>query len=127
MRKTISVETKGELDFVDITDKVVSIVRESDVKEGFCNLFVPGSTGGIIINEHESSLIGDFKKFFKELSSGSWDHPSNARSHLLAGLVGPEKNIPVKNGKMQLGTWQQIFLVNFDTSARNREIIISVC
>ncbi len=126
MRKTIAIETKGELDFIDITDKVADIVAQSGVKEGLCHLFIPGSTAGILINEHDSSLLDDFRELFQQLTKGSWRHPSNASSHLLAGLIGPEKTIPVKNASLQLGTWQQIFLVEFDVRPRSREVIVTV-
>ena len=123
----IHLRTKGELDVIDITDDVERIVKRSGIKHGICLVFVPGSTGGIILNENETSLMSDFKSTVKRLIKDvGYEHPVNARSHLRAMLFGCEKVLPIANGRLETGTWQQLMFVEFDTRAREREVIVIV-
>ena len=113
-------------DLVDITEEVEKIVRKSGVKRGLCLVFNSGSTGAIMINEYEERLLEDFRELFEKLSSGKHRHPSNAHSHLKAGLIGPGKTISIKDGKMELGTWQSIIFCEFDTCPRERSILVRI-
>jgi secondary thiamine-phosphate synthase enzyme len=125
--REIYIHSKGELDIVDITDEVEKIVKESKIENGICVVFCPGSTGAIMLNEYDYSLMEDFKSSMKKLiPKASYNHPVNAHSHLRAMLIGPEKIIPIKNGKLQLGTWQQIIFIEFDTRARERKILVKI-
>jgi len=113
-------------DLIDITDEVKKIVDKSRVKDGLCLVFNIGSTGAIMINENEERLFEDFREFFGKLTTGRHRHPSNAHSHLKAGLIGPGKTISVKGGKLELGTWQSIIFCEFDTCPRNRKVLVKV-
>jgi secondary thiamine-phosphate synthase enzyme len=106
---------------------VSRVVEKSGVKEGICLVFVPGATGAVVINENEPDLLEDFKKILEKLvPEEGYKHPHNAHSHLRAILLGPGETIPVSGGKLVLGTWQSIFLVNLDAGPREREVIVKV-
>jgi len=124
-QEIIEISTKTD-DFVDITSMVEEIVNRSNVKDGMCLVFNLGSTGSILINEYEYNLLEDFKETLEKITSGKHHHPSNAHSHLKAGLLGPGKVIPVKDGELQLGTWQSIIFCEFDVRPRKRRILVSV-
>jgi len=125
--QVLEFETSGELDIVDITDEVESIVASSGIKDGICLVFVPGATGAIIVNENDYHLLEDLKRILAKLVPNTgYAHPVNARSHLRAMLLGNNQALPVKNGRLQLGTWQQIMFVELDTHARHRKVIVKV-
>jgi len=127
MPKEFLVSTKNRYQLIDITEKVEEIIRESKIKEGICLIFTPHSTAGIILTENENGLKEDWLSFFKKLTSGiDFLHnqiDDNADSHILSGLLGQEKVLAIQDGKLIRGTWQQIFLVEFDGS-RNRKVIV---
>lgn len=123
--ETIGFSTKTD-ELRDITQEVGEIVGRSGVKDGLCLVFNIGSTGAILINEYEDGLLEDFREFFDKLASGRHHHPSNAHSHLKAGLVGPGKTVAVSNGELELGTWQSIIFCEFDVRPRNRKVLVKV-
>ena len=125
--ETIELTTSGELDIIDITQEVEKIVKRSGIKNGICIIIVPGSTGAVILNEYEHSLMEDLKNILKELiPSKNYNHPINARSHLRAILLGNNQVIPISNGELILGTWQQIIFIELDTRPRSRKIFVKV-
>lgn len=128
MRKIIEVDVKEKLAFVDITSKVAELVKKSGVKEGVCVVFSKGSTGAIIVNENDDDLISDLKELICKLvpENKSYKHPINSFSHLRAMLFGVSKTVPIINGELDLGTWQSIFLVNFDNVPRKREVVVVI-
>ena len=124
-QKIIEISTNPD-DIIDITSDVEEIVEESKIKDGVCLVFNLGSTGSILINENEDGLLEDFRETLKGITSGKHRHPSNAHSHLKAGLIGPGKVVPVKDGSLQLGTWQSIMFCEFDIRPRERKILVTV-
>jgi len=114
--------------FSNITGKVEDILRKSKIKNGICNVFSVGSTSSVIINEDDPMLLEDLKKVLEKISpeEGIYQHAMNAYSHIRSSIMENSQTIPVKNGKMLLGTWQEILLANFDTSEREREVIITI-
>lgn len=121
------IEFSTEVDeLVDITERVEEVVERSGIKNGLCLVFNLGSTGAILINEWEEGLLEDFKEILAKLTSGRHRHPSNAHSHLKAGIIGPGKVIGVRNGKLELGTWQSIIFCEFDVRPRNRRVLVKV-
>lgn len=126
-RKNLEMETKRN-EFIDITNEIEKIVEESAIKEGLCNIFMPATTAGLVMNENERMLIEDFKRFFDKSVPDDklYNHPSNAFSHLRANLVSTEKTIPVSKGKLILGTWQSILLWEFDINKRKRKLVVTV-
>ena len=125
--ETIKVKVESQ-EFVDITSKVEDIVRNSKIKNGLCNIFAVGATAGLMINENEPMLIEDLKKVLEKIASskGFYHHAANAHSHIKSIIVGNSQTLPVKNGKLVLGTWQQIMVFNFDISDRKREVAVTV-
>ena len=129
MIKEIEIQTDKRYQLVDITSQVEEIVEASRIKEGVIFIFLPHSTAGIVLTENESGLKNDWLKLFEKLTSGiDFQHnliDNNADSHLLSGLVGQGKFLPIENGRVIRGTWQQIFLVEFD-GPRKRKVYLKL-
>ena len=129
MLKEFNISTKERYELVNISGKVEEIVRESGVKSGVVLVFVCHSTASIIITEDEPGLKQDWLGFLKKFASGfDFLHnriDNNADSHIIAGLIGPGKTIPIEDGKIVRGTWQQIFLAEFD-GPRTRKVTIKI-
>ena len=128
-----SVKTKGNNDIIDITDRVSQVVEKSRIREGLCIIFCAGSTIGITTIENEPGLLQDFKEFLEKLvpSNKNYRHnkawgEENAQSHMRSALIKPFLTVLIENGKLLLGTWQQIVLVDFDTRPRDREVIVKI-
>ncbi len=129
----IQVETKGHYDFVDLTKRINNIVKKSGVEDGMVFLFVRGSTAVLTTMEYESGLLEDLKQVFEGIAPESADYrhhlrwgDKNGAAHIKSAFIGPDLAIPIEKGKMQLGTWQQIVLVDFDERPRTREIIVKI-
>ena len=126
-------KTKGRDDCVDITEAVREAVGRSKITQGLATVFVTGSTAGITTVEYEPGLVKDLQEALRRLfpedlryahhESGGDD---NGFSHLRAAFIGPSLTVPVADGKLQLGTWQQIVLIDFDVRPRNREFVIQL-
>lgn len=130
---SFTVSTQGMNDTHDLTDRVTTVVRTSGMHNGLVTVFVPGSTAGITTIEFENGVVGDLKKAIDRLVPRDihYDHDrrwgdGNGFSHVRAALVGPSLSIPVHNGDMQLGTWQQIVLIDFDNRPRKRDVIVQI-
>jgi len=128
-----SIRTKGFNDIVDITDQVSEMVAKSKIKDGICLISCPGSTCGITTIEYDPNLLEDFKEFLEKVapSNRSYRHDEtwgdkNAYSHIRSALIKPFLTVPIENGKLVLGTWQQLVLIDFDNRPREREIIIKI-
>jgi secondary thiamine-phosphate synthase enzyme len=114
---------------IDITRDVQQVVSESKMASGICTIFVSGSTGSIITIEYEDGLLKDFPDAMERLvpQDAVYEHhlrwrDGNGHSHVRASIVGPSLTIPFVNGKLTLGTWQQVTLVDFDNKARSRNV-----
>lgn len=128
---TFNIQTKGNSDVIDITDQVESILSRSGLANGIVTVFVVGSTAGITTIEFEPGLVNDIKEAFERVAprTAEYEHhlrwgDDNGHSHVRASILGPSITVPFNNRRMALGTWQQIVLVDFDTRARKREIIV---
>ncbi len=121
-------KTQGEIDFIDLSEKVQQEVAKSAVKNGIVHVFAPHATGVLILTENDSALLSDIKAFLEELApkSGSYQHPSNAHSHLRSMLLPPDKTLPVVDGQVVFGTWQSLLYVETDVYPRERTVIIQV-
>jgi len=122
-------KTKDRYELLGITDEVIGVAKESGAEVGLVFVYAPHSTAAVLITENEPGLKDDFLAVFKEVVKGfDFKHDridNNADSHILSGLVGQSKCLPVKEGKVDLGTWQQVFLAEFD-GPRSRKIRIQV-
>jgi len=131
--ETITKETRGHTDIIDITPDVREKIRQSNLRQGSVLLFVPGSTGALTTIEYEPGLLQDLPEFFERIipSTQSYLHDrtwgdGNGYSHLRASLVGPSLNVPFYQGELALGTWQQIIFIDFDNRPRHRKIIVQI-
>ena len=129
MFKELDISTENRYQLVDITEEVEETVKKSKVEDGLVLVFVPHSTAGVVLTENEKGLKNDWLEIFKKLTSGiDFEHnkiDDNADSHLLSGLIGQGKVLPIKDGKIIRGTWQQIFLAEFD-GPRERKVIVEI-
>jgi len=129
----INVSTNGEVDIIDITDDVQKIVNKSKIKSGIVCAFVKGSTGAITTIEYEPGLMKDLPRALQKIAPKgehydhheTW-HDDNGHSHVRASLIGPSITIPIKDGKLIHGTWQQIVFVELDTRPRGRSVIVQI-
>ena len=130
----IKVKTKGNCEVVNITDQVGEAVGRSDIRDGAVTVFNIGSTAGITTTEYEPGLANyDLKAAFEKLAQENaryeheetW-HDDNGHAHVRATLLGPSMSVPVVDGRMTLGTWQQIILVDFDTRPRTRTVVCQI-
>ncbi|MEM2849497.1 MAG: secondary thiamine-phosphate synthase enzyme YjbQ [Candidatus Bathyarchaeia archaeon] len=126
--ETMKFNTTGEVDFIDITDKVADIVRRSGVRNGLAHIFAPHATALITLNEYTPDLLKDFKDLLERLApkKGVYDHPVNAHSHLRSMLINPSRTVPIVDGRLFLGTWQSIIFIEADTHPRNRTVVVQV-
>jgi len=127
-RQTFTFSTKGEIDFVDLTDKVRKVVRESGIKNGLVHVFAPHATGIIVLTEYESGLLSDIKDLLERLipKRASYGHPSNAHSHLRSMFLCPDRTLPIVDGRVALGTWQSLFFIETDVYPRQRTVVTQV-
>ena len=129
----IQLKETHETDIVDITSELDSIVQQSGVTMGIVSVFVAGSTGAIITLEYEPGLIRDIPDFLERIASKSLDyfhektwHDGNGHSHVRASLLGPSMTIPINQGRVTHGTWQQIAFMELDVKSRKRRLHITV-
>jgi len=130
---TISLRANGFNDVHDLTPKVEAALSSAKISNGLVTVFVPGSTAGITTIEYESGAVEDLKKAITRMAPENMHYDHDARwgdgngfSHVRAALLGPSLSVPVIDGELQLGTWQQIVFVDCDNRARSREIIVHV-
>jgi len=125
---SFSFSTKGEIEFVDLTDEVLKAVNKSGIRNGLVHVFAPHATGVVILTENEHDLLVDIKDWLQEIipANKAYKHPSNAHSHLRSLLLPPDRTLPLVDGRVELGTWQSILFVETDVHPRRRTAIIQV-
>lgn len=129
----LSLSTRGDADMIDITDGVQRVVGASGVGEGVVAVFVRGSTAAVTTMEHEPGLIADLRELFDRVvpARGDYEHnrlnnDTNSHAHQRASIVGPSETIPVTGGRLALGTWQQLVLIDFDDRPRERTVCVQL-
>jgi secondary thiamine-phosphate synthase enzyme len=129
----LRLETEGDGQIVDLTEGVLAVVRQSEVSHGAVTVFVTGSTAAVTTMEYEPGGVQDLVQALERLvpRAGDYAHnvmngDDNAHAHLRAALVGPSETIPLVGGRLVLGTWQQVVLLDFDTRPRRREVHVQV-
>lgn len=133
-RKELKVTSQNEGDAIDITEEVRRAVKESRIKEGIVHLFVRHSTAALTTIEYEPGVLEDLKRALSVMAPDTiaYAHNTrwgdgNGRSHVKAALVGPSLSVPVGNGELLCGTWQQIVVLELDTNAgRTRTVICTI-
>jgi len=131
--EVIERSTKGYSDIHNITDEVAKKITKSGITQGQVTVFVVGSTAGLTTVEYEPGLVKDLKNLFEKLipqndyyhHEETW-HDGNGFSHVRASLLKPDLTVPIVNGRMTLGTWQQIILIDFDNCPRQREVVVQM-
>ncbi len=129
----LSISTGGDSDIVDITDGVSQAVSTSGVVTGVAHIFVAHSTAAVTTIEYEPGCVQDLKEIVEELipQNSDYNHnrlagDSNAHSHLRAAFIGPSETLPIRDGRLVTGTWQQIVLADFDDRPRERRVTVTV-
>jgi secondary thiamine-phosphate synthase enzyme len=131
-RHAITLSTEGDNDIHDLTDEVAAAAKASGARNGIVTVFVPGSTAGITAIEFERGMIRDLKEFLDRVapSDAPYHHnhggDSNGHAHVRSAFIGPSLTVPLIDGRLGLGTWQQIVLVDFDDRPRKREVTVQV-
>jgi secondary thiamine-phosphate synthase enzyme len=125
--------TEGDGDVVDLTEGVQSVIDSSGVESGTASVFVPGSTAAVTAMEYEPGGVHDLKAALERLvpAAGDYQHnrlnnDTNSHAHIRAAIVGPSETVPVREGRLALGTWQQLVLVDFDDRPRQRTVVVQV-
>ena len=129
----LRLNTDGDAEVVDITAGVRAVVERAGVQTGVVTVFASGSTVAITTMEHEPGGVHDLRELLDRLipSGASYEHnvrngDTNAHAHLRAAIIGPSESIPVVDGALALGTWQQIVLIDFDDRPRERQVTVHV-
>jgi secondary thiamine-phosphate synthase enzyme len=130
---SLSIETHGDSDMIDLTDRLGLLLQKHKMKLGHMVLFVPGSTAGLTTIEYEPGLKKDFTLLMERLiprnaryfHEETWND-GNGHSHVRASLLGPSITIPFSQGKLLLGTWQQVVLIDYDNRPRSRDLVVQI-
>ena len=129
----LRLSTAGDADIVDLTEGVRAVVRQAGVATGVAVVFAPGATVAVTTMEFEPGSVTDLQAVLDRLIPNVADYQHNARNHdtnghahLRAALVGPSESVPIVEGALALGTWQQIVLLDFDDRPREREVTVQV-
>jgi secondary thiamine-phosphate synthase enzyme len=129
----IPLSTRGHADMHDLTPNVQQIVNQSGIANGFVLLFTPSSTSALTTIEFESGALEDLRRALDEIAPVEREYKHNLRwrdgnghAHLRAALLGPSLSVPIREGRLGLGTWQQLLFIDFDVRPRDRKIEIQV-
>lgn len=131
--KNISLDMQAETGIADITGEVQKAVLESELRDGVVTVFAVGSTGAVSTLEYEPGLLEDIPRALEVIAPSGIDyehhktwHDDNGKSHVRSTFIGSSLSVPFIDGKLTLGTWQQIIIMNLDTSPRRRKVILQV-
>ena len=130
---SVNISTQGNTDIIDVTPQVADILHETGLEEGNLSVFVSGSTAGVTSIEYEPGLLKDLPEAFEKFAptgvtyhhDAAWGD-GNGFSHVRAALLGSSFMVPFKDGKLLLGTWQQIVVIDFDNRPRKRSVVIQM-
>jgi secondary thiamine-phosphate synthase enzyme len=129
----LRMETPGRGHIVDLTEGVVSVVRTAGVERGLVSVFATGSTVAVTTMEYEPGGVHDLQALLDRLVPAAGDyehnrlnHDTNAHAHMRAAVIGPSETIPLLDGRLALGTWQQVVLIDFDDRPRTRTVTVQV-
>ena len=130
---SIQLKTAASEEIIDITSKVQEITSRSGIRNGLACVFVGGSTAAVTTVEHEPGLVADMHDAMERLYPRGIDYEhhqrwgdGNGHSHIRASFVGPSLTVPVIDGRLMLGTWQQIVFMEFDNKPRSREVFVQI-
>ncbi len=131
--QTIQLDTRGNADVLDITDLITRGLAESGIKAGIVTIFCPSSTSGLTTIEYEPGAIRDLQRLFDEIVPPDREYAHNSRwgdgnghSHIRAALLKASLTVPFVDGRLALGTWQQVVYVDFDNRSRRRNVVLQI-
>jgi secondary thiamine-phosphate synthase enzyme len=131
--RELTLATRGDAHVIDITASVQEAVGEAGIEQGLATAFVRGSTAAVTTMEYEPGGVADLQALLDRLIPVEGDyehnrlnHDSNSHAHQRASLIGPSEQVPVIGGRLALGTWQQLVLIDFDDRARERTVIVQL-
>ena len=129
----LRLSTQGDGDIVDLTDGVRRVVQQSEADRGVVTVFVTGSTAAVTTMEYEPGGVRDLQATLERLVARAGDyehnrlnHDTNSHAHQRASIVGPSEAVPIRDGRLALGTWQQLVLIDFDDRSRERTVVVQV-
>ena len=129
----ITFDTKGHSDIIDITRQVQQKISNSGLNNGSVLIFVPGATGALTTIEYESGLVSDLQDALERIAPQGLEYAHNLKwgdgnghSHVRASLMSPSLTVPFVDGKMTLGTWQQIIFIDLDNRSRSRKLVVQI-
>ena len=129
----LNLHSEADCDVQDVTPQVEQAVRDAGLQAGTVTIFCPGSTGGLTTIEYESGVITDLQQVMEEIAPRDRDYrhhlrwrDDNGSAHIRAALLGPSLTVPFVEGRLTLGTWQQIVFINFDTQPRSRKLVVQM-
>ncbi|HJX23359.1 MAG TPA: secondary thiamine-phosphate synthase enzyme YjbQ [Candidatus Bathyarchaeia archaeon] len=131
--RDLELHTKGESDILNITEEIANEIESSKIGNGVVTIFVKGSTAALTTIEYEPGLKQDFPAFLERIAprnieyqhERTW-HDGNGHSHVRASLIGPSLTVPIVDGRLTLGVWQQIVVLEFDTRSRVRTLVTMI-
>ncbi|MCP5007762.1 MAG: YjbQ family protein [Planctomycetes bacterium] len=130
---SVEISTQGNTDIVDITQEITDLLDNAGLVQGNLTVFVSGSTAGVTSIEYEPGLIQDIPEAFERIVPAEMNYHHNAtwgdgngHSHVRAALLGSSFTVPFHNGKLILGTWQQIVVIDFDNRPRKRSVVVQM-
>jgi len=130
MTKELGFSTTKKRQLLNITSQVKEAVAQSKIEEGICLVFVPHATAALLLNEDEEGFKADVETLLENwMPEGDWEHnriDNNATAHLASAFIGQSKAVPIVGGRLQLGTWQEIFLVELDGPRDSRRVIVKI-
>ncbi|MBI3963823.1 MAG: YjbQ family protein [Candidatus Kerfeldbacteria bacterium] len=128
-----TVETQGHVDFITLTDQVQAAVADSGIHDGVVTVWVGGTTAAVTVMEDEEGIKKDLRALFESWAPENADYEHHKRwgdrngaAHMKSAIVGTHVCIPLAGGKLKLGRWQQILLIDFDEKPRTREITVQI-
>lgn len=131
--RRVQVDTSGGNEMQDLTRMVQGVVADSGLTAGIVVIFVAHSTAGVTVSEFEPGLIEDIRQTLERIAPADADYrhnalnrDDNAHSHLRSSVIGPSLTVPFESGRLALGTWQRVVLIDFDTHPRTRQVVIQV-
>ena len=130
--QVLRLKTRGDTEVIDLTERVATVVKQSRVRNGIAVVYVQHTTAAVTTSEYESALVQDLKAAFERLVSERADYQhnheydDNGHAHIRASLLGPSVTVPVADGELTLGQWQQIVLLDFDNEPRERNVRVQI-
>jgi secondary thiamine-phosphate synthase enzyme len=132
-QQILRISTKGQTDVLDLSSQLEAVIAEARIRTGMVNVSGVGSTLAITTIEYEPGAVSDLRRALEQIAPAGDNYAHNARwgdrngyAHLRSALLGTSKTFPVRDGRLHLGTWQQVILCDFDDRPRAREIVVTI-